>query len=127
MSRVKIHAINSYMNEKKMNVHLQMKVRKYLEYMFHENNEQTKSILFDSLSHKLKEEVQIDIYCRHLNANKFFKNNFSENFLKKLSLEFQEFTFAPEEAIFSVLVFCKLLKFVIIRKMSMMKREFILF
>lgn len=85
-----------------MSVHLQMKVRKYLEYMFHENNEQKKNLLFNSLSHKLKEEVQIDIYSKNLLNNKFFKNNFSENFLKRLSLEFQEITLAPEEFLFLV-------------------------
>ena len=85
-----------------MNIHLQMKVRKYLEYMLQENNEQKKAMLFDSLSHKLKEEVQIDIYSRYLLSNNFFKNNFSHNFIKKLSLEFQEITLAPEENIFAV-------------------------
>ena len=58
-----------------------MKVKKYLEYMFHENQEQKHLMLFDALSNKLKEEIQIDIYEKILKNNKFFKNNFSENFL----------------------------------------------
>ena len=102
---MKIHAINSFMKEKKMSLHLQMKIRKYLEYMFNEDNENKKTLLFNSLSRKLKEEVQIDIYCKHLKNNHFFKNNFSENFLKKLSLQFQEYTLAPEENIFLVIYF----------------------
>ena len=90
------------MKEKKMNIHLQMKVKKYLEYMFQENQEQKRNMLFDSLSTKLKEEVQIDIYDKILKNSLFFKKNFSESFLKKLSLKFTEITLAPEEMIFSV-------------------------
>lgn len=99
---MKIHAINSFMKEKKMNVQLQMKVRKHLEYMSRENNEKTNKLLIDSLSTKLRKEVQIDIYGKNLTNNNFFKNNFSEKFLRKLSLEFKEVILAPEEIIFSV-------------------------
>ena len=100
--RVKIYSISSYMKEKKMNIHLQMKVKKYLEYMFHENQEQKRELLFNSLSQKLKEEVQIDIYEKILKSNKFLKNNFSETLLKNLSLKFEEITVPPEEIIFTV-------------------------
>lgn len=81
---------------------LQMKVKKYLEYMFHDNQEQKRIMLFNSLSNKLKEEVQIDIYGKILRNNKFFKANFSEKFLHSLSLKFSEQTLAPEEIIYSV-------------------------
>ena len=81
---------------------LQMKVKKYLEYMFHDNQEQKRIMLFNSLSNKLKEEVQIDIYGKILRNNKFFKANFSDKFLQSLSLKFSEQTLAPEEIIYSV-------------------------
>ena len=85
-----------------MNIHLQMKVKKYLEYMFQENQEHKRMMLLNSLSDKLREEVQIDLYGKILKNNKFFKNNFSENFLRKLTLKFKEITLAPEELIFTV-------------------------
>lgn len=88
-----------------MNIQLQMKVKKYLEYMFHENQEQKRALLFNSLSKKLKEEVQVDIYEKILKNNKFLKNNFSETLLRNLSLKFEEITLAPEELIFSVNIF----------------------
>ena len=93
------------MKEKKMSSGLQTKVKKYLEYMFQDNQEQKRAMLFDSLSHKLKEEVQIDIYGKVLKNSPFFKSNFSDKFLKKLSLKISEVTLAPEEQIFSVTFF----------------------
>ena len=91
------------MKEQKINNTLQMKVKKYLEYMLHENQEQKRKMLFDVLSHKLREEIQIDIYGKILKNNKFFKSNFSEQFLQTLSLKCIELTLAPEEIIFTVL------------------------
>lgn len=97
-----MYCINTYMKEKKMSNHLQIKVKKYLECMFNENQEQKKKIFFDSLSNSLKEEVHIDIYAKILKNNKFLKENFTEAFLNRLSLEFCEMTLAPEEIIFNV-------------------------
>lgn len=90
------------MNEQKINNTLQMKVKKYLEYMLDENQEQKRRMLFDVLSHKLREEIQIDIYGKILKNNKFLKSNFSEQFLQALSLKCTELTLAPEEIIFTV-------------------------
>jgi len=102
---------------------LQMKVKKYLEYMFHDNQEQKRFMLFDSLSNKLKEEVQIDIYGKILKSNKFFKTNFSEKFLQQLSLKFTEITLAPEEIIYNVYFIINLfINFINFRGINFLKK-----
>lgn len=78
-----------------------MKVKKYMEYMFEENknNFQDNSLIKETLSLKLKDEMMHELYFKYLKGNKILYNNFSEAFLTKLSLSVNEITFGPEDNI----------------------------
>ena len=83
---------------------LQMRIRRYIEYMHEEEKmgNQRGENLIPSLSSHLKDDLYYDAYLKKINMIKVLKNNFSPGFLKKLCLIYKEFTFAPEEIIFRV-------------------------
>ena len=88
------------MRKRGLNKFLQMKIKKYLEYMFEANKKNNKDgLLFtQTLSQSLKEECFNEFYGKLLKQNKLF-SQFSEQFLNKLTLLFNETTFAPDEYI----------------------------
>ncbi len=87
------------MNKRGINKFLQMKIKKYLEYMFEESKMNYKDILLtQSLSQSLKEECYIELYGKLLKHNSLF-SQFSENLLNKLTHYFNESTFAPDDVI----------------------------
>ncbi len=92
------------MQKRGVNRVLQMKVKKYLEYMFEENKNNFKDNAFikETLSSTLRDEMLVELYCKLLKNNKILNSNFSEIFLKKLSLFFHEATFGPEDDIIVV-------------------------
>ena len=83
---------------------LQLKVRRYIEYMHDEekNGSQKGEALFKSLSVKLKNELYIDIFMKIMKNIKVLNTNFSTSFLEELSKCIKEFTFAPDEYIIRV-------------------------
>ena len=92
--------ISDYMNKRGINKFLQMKIKKYLEYMFEESkmNYKDSILLTQSLSQSLKEECYYELYGKLLKHNKIF-SEFSENFLQKLTHFFFENTYAPDDLI----------------------------
>lgn len=95
--------IIEYMNKRKLNKNLQLKIKRYLEYMYEEsqNNYKDNSDIKNSLSQTLKEEFLQDLYGKILKSNKFFQI-FSPEFLIKLSGSFKEQTLAPDDTISNV-------------------------
>ena len=91
------------MKKRGLNQSLQIKIKRYLEYMHEENKNNFKDNynLAQSLSQTLKEEFFNEIYGKLLNEHLFF-NKFSSNFHKKLSTLFKEHTFAPDDYICNV-------------------------
>lgn len=89
------------MKKRGLNRVFQMKVKKYLEYMFEENknNFRDNSFIKDSLSSTLRDEMQIELYSRYIKSNKILNSNFGDAFLTKLSLFFNEITFGPDDNI----------------------------
>ena len=102
--KMRMRDLQHYMNKRNLNKTLQMRVKRYLEYMFQEENEgfQRGHVILGSLSKKLHQDVKIEIYGKILKDMYVFNKYFSEEFISKLSTKFKEITFAPEDIIFSV-------------------------
>ena len=101
--RAKIVDITYYMKKRNINKALQLKVKRYLEYMHEEEiyGYQRGTELIIGLSNKLQEEICEELYGKILRNLRIFKDNkFSMQFLQKLSLKMQEITFAPGDIIF---------------------------
>lgn len=98
--RKKIKIISDYMNKRGINKYLQMKIKKYLEYMYEESKMNYKDcfLLSQTLSQTLREECNNELYGKLLKNQKLF-TLYSEDFLSKLTNCFQEATFAPDDLI----------------------------
>ena len=88
------------MNKRGMSKFLQIKIKKYLEYMFEESKMNYKEtlLLTQSLSQSLKEECYNELYGKLLKKHHVF-SQFSDNFQRKLTHCFQEVTYAPDDII----------------------------
>lgn len=102
--KMKMRDLQHYMNKRNMNKTLQMRVKRYLEYMFQEENQgfQRGHSILHSLSSKLHQDVKEEIYGKILKDMYVFNKYFSPEFISKISTKFKEITFAPEDIIFSV-------------------------
>ena len=91
------------MNKRGINLTLQMKIRRYIEFMHQEEifGCFRGDSLVGSLSNPLKEELMIDSYQRFLRKNEVL-NHFSDEFINSLSQIVREITFAPDEIIYKV-------------------------
>ena len=102
--------INKYMERKKIDYNLQMKIREYLRFIWQEESTQNAEIeteIINKLSNSLKSELIYESYGQLLLKSPLFFANFSEKFLSELMYEIKEVRSIPEDLIFSV----KLLKF----------------
>ena len=92
--------ISDYMNKRGINKSLQMKIKKYLEYMYEESklNYKDSLLLSQTLSQSLREDCFHDLYGKLLKSHKIFQQ-FSEAFLLKLTHFFHEATYAPDDMI----------------------------
>ena len=92
---------SEYMRKRGLNRMLQMKVKKYLEYMYEEskNNFKDNSFIKESLSSSLRDEMLLELYGKLVKTHKILSCNFSENFLNRLSLFFLDVTFGPDDEI----------------------------
>ena len=91
------------MNKRGISSQLQSKVRKFLDYMEHKESESPDKGLniLNTISKKLREEVQREFYGKILNNIKIFKLNFSPELMYDLSLIMKETVYGPNEVIFS--------------------------
>lgn len=58
--------------------------------------------LLNTLSLRLKNELMENIYVKWIFNIPLLKNNFSEQFLRKLALKIEEKTYSPEDIIYEV-------------------------
>ena len=98
-----IMIINEYMNKKNINFDLRMRIRKYLEYVWEEEqyqNSEEEDLIINKLSNTLKEELLLETNGKIMRQIPFFNNNFSPETLKKLVFKLREFHFMPGDIIF---------------------------
>ena len=101
---IELNVINEFMNEKKINFELKMRVRNYLEYIFKEEKiekEEEQSQIIKKLSESIKEELLIQAHGAVIRDVKLFSLNFSEDTLRKTVLVMREIRFTPGDIIFS--------------------------
>ena len=93
------------MKIRKVDDNLQMRIKRYMEYMNDENTSgfHRGELLLNYLSPRLKKELVENIYSKWIINIPILKNNFSEMFLKQLALKFEEKTYSPEDIIYEVL------------------------
>ena len=95
--------ITRIMNKNNVDFDFQFKVRKYLEYCFHEENDREKEVaIYNKLSKTIKEEYHYQIYGKKILNIPFFKNNFSQECVKSLSEITKKIDLAPEETFIKV-------------------------
>ena len=91
------------MHEKNINFELQGRVRKYLEYLNHnEINSEKIEQIFKKLTHSLRKEVLFESNGVALHNITFFTTNFSGDFLEELAISMKQAKYSPEETIFKV-------------------------
>ena len=81
---------------------LQMRIKRYMEYMHHENTSgyhRGESII-NYLPPRLKDELSENIYSKWILNIPILKKNFTAKFLKKLSFKIEEKTYSPEDIIY---------------------------
>lgn len=102
--RAQIHDFTHYMKIRNVENNLQMKIKRYMEYLHEERTSgfNRGEILLNYLSPRLKNELIENIYTKWIFNIPLLKNNFSESFLKKLALKFEEKTYSPEDIIYEV-------------------------
>ena len=93
------------MKKRKINKNIQVKIKKYMEYMYEEELKEglseTANEMISSLPNQLKNELNIDLYSKLLSTIPVFQN-FSNEFIENLSLKAVEMKFIPGEIIFNV-------------------------
>ena len=91
------------MNKRNVESSLQIKARRYLEYVNRQEKRayQKGEIILSSLSNSLRAEILKSIYGKNFKKEiPFFSSNFSEDFIDALMLRVKEVSYAPEELIY---------------------------
>jgi len=102
--RQEIAAINNYMIQKNVPKDIQIKVRRYLEYIDQQEKEgyQKGFTILQTLSKSLQDEVLSAVFSKEIENFDFLTKNFSEKFLLELTFKMTEISYAPEQLIFKV-------------------------
>ena len=98
-----IMIINEYMNKKNITFDLRMRIRKYLEYVWQEeqyHNSEEEKLIIQKLSTSLKEELLLETNGKALRQIPFLINNFSEDTLRKLVFRLKELHYMPGDIIY---------------------------
>ena len=97
-----MNTINGYMKIKNIGFELKIKIRNYLEYIWHAEKIQKNETqeIINRLSTHLKEELLLNANGFTLKKIPLFGNNFSEECLRKLVCEMKELNFTPEDIIY---------------------------
>lgn len=83
---------------------LQGRVRKYLEYISHQDsNPEKEAEVLNKLTNTLKKEVVLAANAKYLFNIPFFQKNFSAETLEELSYCLKKVRFSPEEYIYKVI------------------------
>ena len=80
---------------------MQLKVIKYLEYIYNKQNQnQIDEGLLSTISTSLKNDITVEINGRIIENCEFLVNNFSEKFLYTVALNLKEKIYSPDEIIY---------------------------
>jgi len=92
------------MKRKRLSRAVQMRVRKYLEYILEGEmvNRKEEQELLKMLSEPLKDEIVAEINVKALMDLRVLSLSFSQRFLTKLARELKEKMLSPEEYLFRV-------------------------
>ena len=103
--RLQIRQITNYMKRKRLSRAIQVRVRKYLEYVL--DGEMTYRVeeqkVLEMLSVPLRNEISTEINVKAVRDCRVFSHNFTEKFLAVLAKDLKESTLSPEQVIFKVL------------------------
>lgn len=124
----KIACVNQYLDQKTGNFNLKLRVKKYLEYVFGENQRlivEGQEIV-SNLSNSLKMEIFQVMNSEIIEKMPILNKNFSWSFLKNLTSSMCEVSFSPEDFIIDVSSIFKNEQF-LIRKKQMTNKNYILF
>ena len=103
MIRNEISTLNQFMQERNLPFDLQGRVRKYLEYLNHNEIDSEKlEGIFKKLTRSMKKEVLLGSNGVFLKKIPFFYKNFSNEFIEKLCFEIKLLKYSPEETIYKV-------------------------
>ena len=93
--------INHFMLEKNININLQTKVRRYLEYANEQQKNRIKFVegIIENLSKPIRDELLMNIYEKEILKFHHLSQNFSLNFLKELAVELKEIYYAGGDII----------------------------
>ncbi|KAL4445925.1 hypothetical protein ABPG74_010917 [Tetrahymena malaccensis] len=98
-----LKSLSNYMSTHEVDPYLRERSRKYLEFMYSEEQEQQWSTQesLNSLSNYLKQEIIKDVFMKAVKKIQLFRKFFSWNpkFLEKLALRSKEISFGPDELI----------------------------
>lgn len=94
--------IDQYMKQKQISIKMQMKVRKYIEYVQESRSKNmiNEADLMNQLGTQLKRELTIEINGRVIAQSSILTSNFSERLLYYVALILKEQIISPEETIF---------------------------
>ena len=98
-----INLINGYMRQKNINFDLRMRIRKYIQFIWHEekaHNELETSRVIGKLSKSLRQELLLQANGIILRELPMFNLNFSEESLKKIVYTMKEVSFIPGDIIY---------------------------
>jgi predicted transcriptional regulator len=102
--RENLSVINNLMQRNNVAFELQGRVRKYLEYISHqESNPEKEAEILNKLTNTLRKEVVLAVNAKHLFTLPFFSQNFSAETLEELSHCLRKVRFSPEEFIYQVI------------------------
>lgn len=95
--------MNNYMKHKHIPFELKMRVRKYLQYICHEEKIgkiEEEAFVLNKLSDSLRKELLLQRNGQVLKPLKMFSSNFTENFLRSMIPLLNEVRFTPGDIIF---------------------------
>lgn len=98
-----LNTINDFMREKNINFDLRMRVRKYLEYIWHEekiDKVENQAKIIEKLSDSLKDELLLEANGTIIRDIKMFAFNFSEDTLRQTVSIIKEVRYTPGDLIF---------------------------
>jgi hypothetical protein len=105
ITRYDLRILNRYMKRKNIDYDLQVRVKKYMEFIWNEEkseNIQKEEEILKKLSSNLRDEVLLQSNGRVLNACNVLFKNFSQKTIKRLTHSIKQIRFSPEEILFEV-------------------------
>ena len=97
------------MQDKKLPLDTQTKIKKYLEFVWNKENKEdpeNEKLIMDKLSSKLRNEFYLYTNVNILRSIPSFEI-FSDETLVKLSSQMKKLRFSPEEHVYKVIIFLK--------------------